>query len=59
MLYSGTKSWSYLPNGYGKAKASSKKPKPCWVISMISSLSRCSTSDWRQKTPSGISPCAP
>ncbi len=33
MLYSGTKSWSYLSNGYGCSNADSKNAKPSRVLS--------------------------
>src|SRR6478735_6170425 len=33
MLYSGTKSWSYLANGYGCSNAFSKNAKPSRVLS--------------------------
>ena len=57
-LNSGTKSWSYLPNGYLMPKASWKKSKPCLVTSKISSGSRYLASDWRQKMPSGMPSCS-
>ena len=53
-LNSGTNSWSYLPNGYRRSNTFSKKAKPCRVTSMIASASRCSASEARQNTPSGI-----
>src|SRR5690349_4623359 len=39
-LNSGTKSWSYLPNGYLMPNEPWKKSKPCRVTSKISSASR-------------------
>ncbi len=47
-LNSGTKSWSYLANGYAKSNFSSNQSKPCRVTSKIASASRCSASDGRQ-----------
>ncbi len=52
-LNSGTNSWSYLPNGYGVPKDSSKNSKPCLVTVNRSSGSRCSARLARQKRPSG------
>ena len=52
-LYSGTNSWSYLPNGYGWPNASSKKAKPCLVSASTRSASRYSAIEARQNTPSG------
>ena len=57
-LYSGTKTWSYFPNGYGKSKCRSKTPKPSVVIRKRRSASRCGASDWRQSRPIGNSPAA-
>ena len=54
-LNSGTKSWSYFANGYGRSKSSSKYANPACVTSRISSASRYCASERRQKTPSGIS----
>ena len=56
MLYSGTNSWSYLPNGYAMSNASSKYAKPCLVSSNMSSASRCSRSDCADEDPQGIAP---
>ena len=53
-LNSGTNSWSYFTNGYGRPYCSSKKAKPCLVTSRISSGSRYRPSEARQNTPSGI-----
>ena len=58
MLYSGTKIWSYLPHGYGNAKASAKKSSPWRVIRRISSESKCSAIDARQNAASGTR-CSP
>ena len=59
MLYSGNQAWSYLPNGYGKSNASSKKSNPCLVSRLSSSTSKWSTIDARQYWPSSMSPCLP
>ncbi len=58
-LNSGTKSWSYFPNGYVIPNVLWKKSNPWRVTSRISSASRYPASDWRQYTPSGMPSCSP
>ena len=59
MLYSGTKAWSYLWNGYGVPNASSNSAKPCLVTSNRSSTSSADFSDGRHSSDNGYVPCGP